>query len=497
MHAARFDFGISYQFKQPVADLIGARMPATLELALVASILALAAGVPMGVYTALQRDSALARLFQALSLIGISLPTFLIGILLIYLFAVVLGWLPSFGRGDVVRIGSWWTTGLLTVSGLKSLIMPSITLALFQMTLIMRLVRAEMLEVLRSDYIRFARARGLSERAVHFRHALKNTLIPVITVVGLQLGSIVAFSIITETVFAWPGMGQLFLQSMQNADVPIMAAYLLLIASLFVVINLVVDLLYAAVDPRLRAHLQSRARLEMSEIAAVASGRVRIAPDPHGAPQGQRSSRELPRRRRSRSRPARSPSSSSWRRCSRRGSRRPTRSIRRPTSCPTRSTRRASSPAETRDSCSGTDDQGRDLLSAILYGLRVSLADRLLQRRARRRDRRLARARSPGYAGGWTDSIIMRIADVQLTFPAILIALLLDGVAHALLKAQSRDQSAFAVLVALDRPLVLGAIRAHGARLDDGREEPRLRAGRAADRAFASRASSSRTSSPT
>src|SRR5271157_3304938 len=253
INAARFDFGVSYQFKQPVADLIGARMPATLELALVASILSLAAGVPMGVFTALHRDSGLARLFQALSLIGISLPTFLIGILLIYLFAVVLGWLPSFGRGDVVRIGSWWTTGLLTVSGLKSLIMPSITLALFQMTLIMRLVRAEMLEVLRSDYIRFARARGLSDYAVHYRHALKNTLVPVITIVGLQLGSIVAFSIITESVFAWPGMGQLFLQSIQNVDVPVMAAYLLFIAFLFVTINLAVDCLYVSVDPRLRA----------------------------------------------------------------------------------------------------------------------------------------------------------------------------------------------------------------------------------------------------
>jgi len=254
INAARLNFGVSYQFKQPVADLIAARAPATLELALVASILSLAAGVPMGVYAALRRDSALTRLFQALSLIGISLPTFLIGVLMIYLFAVTLRWLPSFGRGDVVRIG-WWTTGLLTVSGLKSLIMPSITLALFQMTLIMRLVRAEMLEVLRSDYIRFARARGLSERAIHFRHALKNTLIPVITVVGLQLGSIVAFSIITETVFAWPGMGQLFLQSIQNVDIPIMAAYLLLIATLFVVINFIVDLIYVLVDPRLRVHL--------------------------------------------------------------------------------------------------------------------------------------------------------------------------------------------------------------------------------------------------
>jgi peptide/nickel transport system permease protein len=254
-HAARFDFGVSYQFKQPVADLIVARLPATLELALVASILSLIAGVPLGVYVALRRGGALARCLEALSLVGISLPTFLTGILLIALFSVTLGWLPSFGRGAVVAIGPWWTTGLLTASGLKSLIMPAVTLALFQMTLIMRLVRAEMLEVLRADYIRFARARGLSERAVHFRHALKNTLVPVITVVGLQLGSIVAFSIITETVFAWPGMGQLFLQSVQNVDIPIMAAYLLLIAFMFVLINLAVDLAYLAIDPRLRTRV--------------------------------------------------------------------------------------------------------------------------------------------------------------------------------------------------------------------------------------------------
>ncbi len=254
-NAARFDFGVSYQFRQPVADLIAKRMPATLELAFVASILSLVAGIPMGVYAALHRNSALSRLFQALSLIGISLPTFLTGILLIMLFSVTLGWLPSFGRGEVVRLGPWWTTGFLTASGLKSLIMPATMLALFQMTLIMRLVRAEMLEVLRADYIRFARARGLSETAIHFRHALMNTLVPVITIVGLQLGSIVAFSIITETVFAWPGMGQLFLQSIQNVDIPIMAAYLLFIAFMFVVINLVVDILYVSVDPRLRASL--------------------------------------------------------------------------------------------------------------------------------------------------------------------------------------------------------------------------------------------------
>ena len=251
-NAVQFKFGISYQFRQPVSNLLMDRMPATLELATCATIFSIVLGILMGVYTALRRDTWLAKLFQAVSLIGISLPTFLIGILLIYLFAVTLGWLPSFGRGDVVRIG-WWTTGLLTVSGLKAIIMPAITLGLFQMTLIMRLVRAEMLEVLRTDYIRFARARGLTTRAVHFGHALKNTLIPVITVVGLQFGTVIAFSIITETVFQWPGMGLMFVQAVQNVDIPIMAAYLLTVSLIFVTINLVVDILYTVVDPRLRS----------------------------------------------------------------------------------------------------------------------------------------------------------------------------------------------------------------------------------------------------
>ncbi|MBB98087.1 MAG: ABC transporter permease [Rhodobacteraceae bacterium] len=250
--AAQFDFGTSYQFRQPVSDLIGKRLPATLELSLVSAIFALLVGIPMGVYTGLHRDSVLSKLFLSISLIGISLPTFFIGILLIFLFSVTLQWLPSFGRGDTVAIG-WWTTGLLTVSGLKALVLPSITLGLFQMTLIMRLVRSEMLEVIRTDYIKFARARGLRQRSINFRHALKNTLVPVITITGLQVGSIIAFAIITETVFQWPGMGLLFLQSVQNVDIPIMAAYLMLIAFLFVVINLIVDLLYFVVDPRLRA----------------------------------------------------------------------------------------------------------------------------------------------------------------------------------------------------------------------------------------------------
>lgn len=249
--AAYGDFGISYQQKRPVSELLVERLPATLELSLVSALFALLLGVPLGVYTGLNRDGLLSRVFLTVSLIGISLPTFLIGILMIFLFSVQLGWLPSFGRGPTVNLG-WWQTGLLTVDGLKALIMPSITLGLFQLTLIMRLVRSEMLEVLRTDYIKFARARGLSNVAINFGHALKNTLVPVITITGLQLGSIIAFAIITETVFQWPGMGLLFLQSIQNVDIPIMAAYLMMIAFLFVVINLVVDLLYYVVDPRLR-----------------------------------------------------------------------------------------------------------------------------------------------------------------------------------------------------------------------------------------------------
>jgi len=250
-HAVHFDFGSSYQFKKPVIALIAERFPATLELSVVAALFALALGIPLGVYTAIHRQSLLTKLLLALSLVGISLPTFLIGILLIFVFSVSLQVLPSFGRGDVVALG-FWSTGLLTVSGLKAIVLPAVTLGLFQMTLIMRLVRAEMLEVLRTDYIKFARARGLGDRAIHFGHALRNTLVPVITITGLQLGSIIAFAIVTETVFQWPGMGLMFLQAVQNADIPIMSAYLLLVALIFVIINLLVDLLYIAVDPRIR-----------------------------------------------------------------------------------------------------------------------------------------------------------------------------------------------------------------------------------------------------
>jgi peptide/nickel transport system permease protein len=250
-NAAQGEFGLSYRLSRPVSELIAERAPATLELAFVAAGIALCVGVPMGVFTGLYRHSWLSRGFLTFSLIGVSLPTFLIGILLILVFSVLLGWLPSYGRGDVVQLG-FWSTGLLTASGWKALILPAITLGLFQLTLIMRLVRSEMLEVMRTDYIKFARARGLSDRSINFGHALKNTMVPVITVAGLQLGSIIAFAIVTETVFQWPGMGLLFIQSVSSADIPVMAAYLMLTSVIFVVINLVVDLLYYIVDPRLR-----------------------------------------------------------------------------------------------------------------------------------------------------------------------------------------------------------------------------------------------------
>lgn len=250
--AFKGNFGVSYRQGRPVFDIIAERAPATLELAAVSAFFALIGGIVFGVFTAIHRDGIVSNAIMTSSLIGVSLPTFLIGILLIYLFSVELNWLPSFGRGDVVNLG-WWTTGFLTQSGLKAIILPAITLGVYQMTLIMRLVRSEMLEVLRQDYIRFAFARGLSDRTVHFRHALKNTLVPVITVTGLQIGSIIAFAIITETVFQWPGVGLLFINAIQFVDIPVMAAYLLLISVMFVAINLIVDLLYYFIDPRLRS----------------------------------------------------------------------------------------------------------------------------------------------------------------------------------------------------------------------------------------------------
>ena len=252
-HALTGDFGLSLRQGREVSTLIAERLPATFELAAVAALIATAAGIPLGVYAALRRRHWDAKLTMAASLLGVSLPSFLVGIVLIEVFSVLLGWFPSYGRGTTVQLGAW-STGLLTADGWRHIALPAFTLAVYQLTLLMRLVRAEMLEALRSDYVKFARARGLPDRVVHFGHALRNTLVPVLTISGLQLGGLIAFSIITETVFSWPGMGSLFIQAVQFPDVPVMAAYLCLIALVFVTINLAVDLLYAVVDPRLRVH---------------------------------------------------------------------------------------------------------------------------------------------------------------------------------------------------------------------------------------------------
>ena len=252
-HALTGDFGVSLRQGREVSVLIAERLPATLELSVVAALIATVAGIPLGVYAALRRRHWDAKATMAASLLGVSLPTFLIGIVLIEIFSVLLGWFPSFGRGTTVQFGAW-STGLLTADGWRHIALPAFTLAVYQLTLVMRLVRAEMLEALRSDYVKFARARGLSDRVVYFGHALRNTLVPVLTISGLQLGGLIAFSIVTETVFSWPGMGSLFIQAVQFPDVPVMAAYLCLIALVFVSINLAVDLLYAVVDPRLRVH---------------------------------------------------------------------------------------------------------------------------------------------------------------------------------------------------------------------------------------------------
>jgi len=250
-NAAKGNFGISYQLRRPVSELISERLPATMELVFISALIALIAGTLLGVYTGINRGSIFSDIILAVSLLGVSLPTFVIGILFIYLFAVILGVLPSFGRGEVIDLG-FWTTGLLTISGLKAIILPSVTLSLFQMTYIIRLVRAEMMEILQTDYIKFARARGISEKSIQYKHALKNGLIPVITIAGINIGTLVAFSIITETVFQWPGMGFLFIQAVKFVDIPIMSAYLVFIAFIFVMINFIVDILYYFIDPRIR-----------------------------------------------------------------------------------------------------------------------------------------------------------------------------------------------------------------------------------------------------
>ena len=250
-NAVKGEFGLSYQLRRPVSELIAERLPATLELVFISALIAIVSGVVLGVYTGINRDGFLSNVILILSLFGVSLPTFVIGILFIYLFSVILGILPSFGRGEVVDLG-FWNTGFLTLSGIKAIILPSITLSLFQMTYIIRLVRAEMMEILQTDYIKFARARGIEKNTINFKHALKNGLIPVITITGINVGTLVAFSIITETVFQWPGMGFLFINAVHFVDIPIMSAYLIMVAFIFVMINFIVDITYYIIDPRIR-----------------------------------------------------------------------------------------------------------------------------------------------------------------------------------------------------------------------------------------------------
>ena len=250
-NASQGEFGLSYQLRRPVSDLIAERLPATLELVFVSAVIAIAIGVLFGVYTGINREGYVSNFILIISLFGVSLPTFVIGILFIYLFAVILGILPSFGRGEVIHVG-FWSTGFLTLTGLKALILPSVTLSLFQMTYIIRLVRAEMMEILQTDYIKFARARGINQNIINYSHALKNGLIPVITITGINVGTLIAFSIITETVFQWPGMGLLFINAVQFVDIPIMSAYLIMVAFIFVMINFIVDIAYYFIDPRIR-----------------------------------------------------------------------------------------------------------------------------------------------------------------------------------------------------------------------------------------------------
>ena len=249
------NLGLSYRQGRPVAEMLAEYLPATLELAFVSSAFAVLAGIILGVIVALMRGSLASHAVMAGSLVAVSVPTFVTGILLIQVFAITLGWLPSGGRGDLggalVDFG-FWTTGLLTAEGWSRLVLPALTLAMFQTTMIIRLVRVEMLSVLSSEFIRMARARGVPRRRIYLRHALRNTLVPVVTVAGLQFGVVIAFAIVTETVFNWPGIGRMFIQSVQVVDIPVMAGYFLFVAMCFVTINLIVDLLYLALDPRLR-----------------------------------------------------------------------------------------------------------------------------------------------------------------------------------------------------------------------------------------------------
>jgi len=245
------DLGRSFVYNEPALKVILQRMPATLELALCAMLLSTFIGIPLGLYAGLKPNAPMARVIMTGSILGFSLPGFWVGLLLIMVFAVQLGWLPSGGRGETRQLlGIGWS--FLTLDGLQHLVLPALNLALFKISLVMRLVRAETREVIPQDYIRTARAKGLPESSVIFRHLLKNIMIPVVTIIGLEFGSVIAFSVVTETIFAWPGMGKLIIDSIHVLDRPMIVAYLMIIVLMFVVINLLVDCLYTALDPRVR-----------------------------------------------------------------------------------------------------------------------------------------------------------------------------------------------------------------------------------------------------
>ncbi len=251
-NAIQGDLGTSYFFKEPALEVILKKLPATLELVFGASILIILLSIPLGVYAAIRPNSLLTKCIMGLSILGISVPVFLTAIGLIYLFSIELGWMPSYGRGETVLIGGIWESGLFTRDGLIHLVLPCVSLASIMLPLFIRLIRAEMMEVLQSEYVKFAWAKGLQPGRIYFLHALKNTMLPVITVGGVQIGTMVAYTILTETVFQWPGMGFLFLEAVNRVDTPLIVAYLIVVGAIFVVTNTIVDIIYGLVNPTVK-----------------------------------------------------------------------------------------------------------------------------------------------------------------------------------------------------------------------------------------------------
>jgi len=248
-NALQGDLGTSYFFKEPALDVILKKLPATLELVFAATLIIIGLSVPLGVYTAIKPNNILSRTIMGLSIVGISIPVFLTAILMIFIFAVGLRWLPSYGRGEIVPVWGSWETNFATVDGWLHILLPAVALASIMLPLFVRLIRAEMMEVLQSEYVKYARAKGISPRRIYFVHALKNTLLPVITVGGVQIGTMVAYTILTETVFQWPGMGFMFLEAVNRVDTPLIVAYLIVVGFIFVVTNTIVDLIYGLVNP--------------------------------------------------------------------------------------------------------------------------------------------------------------------------------------------------------------------------------------------------------